>query len=194
MAARGADSAFLFHHGSLALSFAGTLGNRGTAPGIERIPDPAGLRAWFVAAGLASRGRSEIDDAVYRRSLELRETIWRIADAFVRGRKPARSDVEALNDFVKRWSPSPRLDPVSLRLEAREGQDPVRTALGRVAADALELFGDPERRERLRACEDAGCASIFLDPGRGRPRQWCSMAKCGNRAKVAAFRSRQLGK
>jgi predicted RNA-binding Zn ribbon-like protein len=193
MAARRGQGPFFFHHGSVALSFAGTLGNRGSAEPLERVPDAAALRAWLSEAGLLARVRTEIDESIYRRSIELRETIWRIAAALERGRKPARADIDALNEAVKRWSPAPRLDPATLRLEAREGQDPVRSALGRVAVDALELFGDPARRDRLRACEDAGCSALFLDPGRGRPRLWCSMARCGNRAKVAAYRARRLG-
>jgi predicted RNA-binding Zn ribbon-like protein len=34
------------------------------------------------------------------------------------------------------------------------------------------------------------CRMLFLDRSRGRRRRWCSMAECGNRAKVAAHRER----
>jgi predicted RNA-binding Zn ribbon-like protein len=45
----------------------------------------------------------------------------------------------------------------------------------------------------VRACEGKGCTLIFLDKTKSHQRRWCSMALCGNRAKVAAFRDRQRG-
>jgi predicted RNA-binding Zn ribbon-like protein len=43
----------------------------------------------------------------------------------------------------------------------------------------------------VKACEGAGCTLLFTDHTRGQARRWCSMAICGNRAKVAAHRRRQ---
>jgi predicted RNA-binding Zn ribbon-like protein len=185
-------SDFPFHHGRVSLSFAGTLGYRGSAEPIERLGSPRELTAWLVAAGLLSARQAPVADvATYNRSIVLREAIWRIGDACVRGVKPKAADIAAVNDAAKRWSPPPALDPHTLRVVSREGADPLRAALGRVAVDAIELFGDTKARERFRACENDDCSSIFLDPGRGRARRWCSMSRCGNRAKVAAFRARQ---
>ena len=51
--------------------------------------------------------------------------------------------------------------------------------------------GDLVTREdlgRVSACPGHECGWLFLDP-RGR-RKWCSMASCGNRAKVASFARR----
>ncbi|MEU4566776.1 CGNR zinc finger domain-containing protein [Micromonospora sp. NPDC023956] len=58
-------------------------------------------------------------------------------------------------------------------------------ACGRAAADLLTTADRP----RIRACPGDDCGWLFVDP-RGR-RRWCSMAVCGNRAKVRAFASRQ---
>jgi len=41
---------------------------------------------------------------------------------------------------------------------------------------------------RLKLC--AGCGSAFVDGSRNRSAVWCSMATCGNRAKVRAYRAR----
>ncbi|NEJ40784.1 CGNR zinc finger domain-containing protein, partial [Rhizobium ruizarguesonis] len=35
------------------------------------------------------------------------------------------------------------------------------------------------------------CTLFFLDTTKSHRRRWCSMALCGNRMKVAAFRSRK---
>jgi len=41
---------------------------------------------------------------------------------------------------------------------------------------------------KLRVCKR--CTWMFLNSGRGRGRQWCSMKTCGNRAKLVSFRER----
>ena len=43
----------------------------------------------------------------------------------------------------------------------------------------------------VKACEGPTCTLLFADHTRGRARRWCSMAICGNRAKVAAHRERR---
>jgi predicted RNA-binding Zn ribbon-like protein len=45
------------------------------------------------------------------------------------------------------------------------------------------------RWDRLGAC--AGCQRVFYDNTRSHTRRWCSYATCGNRANVAAYRSRR---
>jgi predicted RNA-binding Zn ribbon-like protein len=47
--------------------------------------------------------------------------------------------------------------------------------------------------ELIRKCESADCTLWFHDRTKSHHRRWCSMAMCGNRAKVAAFRARQKG-
>jgi predicted RNA-binding Zn ribbon-like protein len=45
--------------------------------------------------------------------------------------------------------------------------------------------------ELVRRCESADCTLWFYDRTKSHHRRWCSMAMCGNRAKVAAFRERR---
>jgi predicted RNA-binding Zn ribbon-like protein len=181
-----APPSFPLHHGRIALSFAGTVGDRGSAK-IERIPSPALLADWLDHAGLL-RG-SQPSAAVYRRALELREAIARTFEDVVAGALPARDDVAIINAFARRWAPRPLLDAATLTL-ANERLGSVEAALGRIAADAIASLSDPEERSRLRSCGAEACGAIFLTPAGRRERRWCSMARCGNRAKVAAFRSR----
>lgn len=42
----------------------------------------------------------------------------------------------------------------------------------------------------VRQCEAHDCTLMFHDKTKSHRRRWCSMATCGNRMKVAAFRSR----
>jgi predicted RNA-binding Zn ribbon-like protein len=57
-----------------------------------------------------------------------------------------------------------------------------------------ETIGDLVVRadfDRVRQCEGAGCTLWFHDVSKTNRRRWCSMAICGNRAKVAAHRARR---
>jgi predicted RNA-binding Zn ribbon-like protein len=65
----------------------------------------------------------------------------------------------------------------------------VRQLLTGLALEAVVLIGG-ENRSRLRQCEAESCAILFLDESRTGERRWCSMANCGNRAKVRSFRER----
>jgi predicted RNA-binding Zn ribbon-like protein len=44
--------------------------------------------------------------------------------------------------------------------------------------------------DRLKACAADDCHWAFYDHTRNRSGRWCSMAVCGNRAKVERFRER----
>ena len=47
---------------------------------------------------------------------------------------------------------------------------------------------------QVRQCEGEGCTLWFLDVSKSHKRRWCSMAVCGNRAKVGHYRARRRGK
>lgn len=64
----------------------------------------------------------------------------------------------------------------------------VRLPLHGAALAAADLLARPERAT-VRACPGPGCGWLFLD-SRHR-RVWCTMATCGNRAKVRAHAARQ---
>ena len=49
------------------------------------------------------------------------------------------------------------------------------------------------RLDRLHACGGADCEWMFLDLSKNGSRRWCSMATCGNAAKVKKFRTRKTG-
>jgi predicted RNA-binding Zn ribbon-like protein len=65
-------------------------------------------------------------------------------------------------------------------------------ALAPLAESAAELLAMDDF-SLVRRCEDAECVLWFYDRTKSHHRRWCSMARCGNRNKVAAFRRRQQG-
>ncbi|WP_343844939.1 CGNR zinc finger domain-containing protein [Bowmanella denitrificans] len=58
-------------------------------------------------------------------------------------------------------------------------------------AKALAQLLTSSKFEYVRCCEADDCVLLFHDLTKSHRRRWCSMATCGNRMKVAAFRARK---
>lgn len=175
---------FSFHRGSLSLDFVGTVGERGSDRPVERLPDSDALRRWLAEAGLGELRPGEQDLAAAR---GLRAAIEKACASVIDGRRVDPAARDTLNDA----SASLRLGSLELdgRLRARWVTDaPMAVALGRIAADAIELLS--RQGGNLTRCARDGCGAVLLSHSRSEPRKWCSMELCGNRAKVAAYRAR----
>jgi predicted RNA-binding Zn ribbon-like protein len=61
--------------------------------------------------------------------------------------------------------------------------------LSLLARDAVDLLAGP-LAGRIRVCAASDCGLLYLDQSRSGTRQWCSMQRCGTRAKVRAHRGR----
>lgn len=66
----------------------------------------------------------------------------------------------------------------------------VAGALGRLVAIAFLAQFDGTW-SHLKQCANEECRAVFYDRSKNRSGRWCSMASCGNRAKVRAWRERQ---
>ena len=75
------------------------------------------------------------------------------------------------------------------RLEFMAREDGLDWLLAAIARSAAEILVEGPAA-RLRVCANPGCGLFFSDVSRTRQRRWCSMARCGNRHKVAAFARR----
>ena len=120
----------------------------------------------------------------------LRESMYALLVAWGDGRRPARPDLDRLNDLLAAAPRRDRLDwpaagpvwPRAPRIELIAPAWPVAWS----AADLL-TSGDPDR---LRQCAGPGCGWLFYDQSRGGRRRWCSMEDCGNRAKAQRHQAR----
>lgn len=176
---------FRFYLGSLSLNFAATY-RRLPGAETERIPASADLDRWLSESGLVSTP-VRVSAEQYASALDLREAIYRIGRALVDGRPPAAPDVAILNAAAAFPPPALVLDARTLEATVHAAA-PVEAAFAQIATDAVRIFGSAAERARLSKCEP--CHQLMLSSARGRPRRWCSMQACGNRAKVAAFRER----
>jgi predicted RNA-binding Zn ribbon-like protein len=183
-----------FDSGCLCLDFAYTGGMPEPDEG-HRIPNqpwellrtPADLTGWLhdrFPAIDAACAEHELRDA-----LTLREAIAGLASAALNGHPYARRDV----DMVNLYASTPDLPPALAGGSMQAGRTRPRAtqALSAIARDAVAVFGSDEVRERIRSCGAEDCPLVYLDVSRSRNRRWCSMQRCGNRAKVRAHRARR---
>ena len=151
----------------------------------EILHSPADLQAWIEGSSLhVSVGT--VSSADLRQAWRLREAIFRCADARVEGGAFPQEAIDDINRAAARPSLVPQIGPSGERTWAPASVEQVLSVLAR---DAVDLFTEP-MVERIRRCSGTNCYLIFVDTSRPGARQWCSMGRCGNRAKVRAYRNR----
>jgi predicted RNA-binding Zn ribbon-like protein len=181
---RGVEE-FVLVGGRPCLDLVATLGKRHAEP-VERIPDPQTLGRWFVASGLLSAA-PPVDLRDLRRAYRLREAIH----VLVPGRPVDAEAVATLNAEARRPGLAPRLTvDADGHLTAATAEGSAAAALATVARDAVRLLGSPAAA-RIKECQHPDCSLLFLDDTQSGRRRWCSMDRCGNLVKIAAYRGRR---
>jgi predicted RNA-binding Zn ribbon-like protein len=198
------DAPWTFHlgYGALCLDFANTVSWRGSGNPVDRLP----VYEELIRFGEQSKLLSAEDARLIRReaarqpeaaaralkkAVALREALYRIFSALAGGRSASATDLETLNGS---------LPDALIRLRLAAGAEGVswawrgeREALDRllwpVARDAA-VFLTSTDVTRLRSCANPHCRWVFYDGTRSGTRRWCTMAVCGNRAKLRRYRQR----
>jgi predicted RNA-binding Zn ribbon-like protein len=170
---------------------------------VDWISDGEGLMAWLEQAGLvptevlgAMRSQyapAELDE-IAAKARGLRE--W--FRGFVQKKKGRPllvrdlKELEPLNRLLERDEQHGEIvanaDSGFAFRAKRRWQSP--ESLLMPIAEVLAKLVCEEDFKYVKACEGKGCTLTFADHTRGHARRWCSMASCGNRAKVAAHRKR----
>lgn len=166
---------------------------------VDLLDDFAALVEWLRAAGLLDEegareltaslaGTIEAEETL-RDALRLRAAVRSIADRMLAGRSVPDEAVTVVNDVLARRPTVVEVvrEGERLRRRSRSVASGPSALLGVVADSAAELLTllDPTRVGR---CDGAGCVLYFYDTSKNRTRRWCSMERCGNRAKVATYR------
>ena len=168
----------------------------------ETIPDGRAYLEWFVGAGLleapeaakvARRFGVKALDTAAAEARKVRE--W--ARAWIdRWRERPAADYSAeiaiLNKLLAREARSQQVVTGEQGLTIVE-RPQLEHATGLISLVATQLAAllTKEDASLVRACSGSGCSLWFVDRTKSHRRLFCSAAVCGNRAKVAAFRSRQ---
>ena len=175
------------HDTEVALAGAAALVN--TLDGeMELLPDLASLDEFVRTWGWT--GERDHDDAELQAVRDLRPRLRRLWELDERG------IVQLVNELLREASALPQLvkhDEWDYHLHATPPQAPLAT---RMAVEAAMAFVDVVRGKelsRLRVCSADDCESVVVDLSKNRSKRFCDRG-CGNRAAVAAYRSRKAKK
>lgn len=160
---------------------------------VELLHNDADLLRWARGAGLAVTDAAVAQASGGRldpQAVALRAAIRDLFEARADGRRPAPDSLTQLNAFLAR--PRGGATLVYRKGAFARSQMTIVGAtdvLERVADDAGQVLASDDGAH-LRRCANHRCILMFVDRSRTGARRWCSMAVCGNRAKVAAHQRR----
>lgn len=161
---------------------------------VDLLRSDAAVLRWLGEAGMLQESHvaKGAQEGLMGEARVLRETIR--AAVFQR-KAGGRVNLKPLNAFLREAGSYPQLAADStggLALTRRRSVETPRQLMSGLAESAAELLTAVDF-DLVRKCEDAECVLWFLDRTKSHRRRWCSMAICGNRNKVRAFRERQQG-
>lgn len=205
MVQKSLSSPFEFSGGNLALDLANTVSRRPTDAPVETLAKFADLLQWSAEAdmlpqGLAGRMKQvsaknpAIAKSVFKKTIQLREMLFRIFSAVATGQKVNHKDVDQLAEWTSRAFLHLTLKPVAgATWEWKVRGSELQILLWPVILAATELLTSPEARQ-VRQCEARDCDWLFVDRSRKKNRRWCDMLVCGNREKARRFIARSHGR
>jgi predicted RNA-binding Zn ribbon-like protein len=151
--------------------------------GQDAIGDLPGLRSWLGENGHG--GAPSAGDVA--RAADAREGL-RALLAVNAGLKPDKRAILTFNDVM---APVPL--GVEVTLHGVQLGSP-RGGLDRLLADVSQAILEARADgtwTRLKVCRSDDCRWAYYDRSRNRSSAWCTMAECGSREKVRAYRSRR---
>jgi predicted RNA-binding Zn ribbon-like protein len=144
----------------------------------DLLRTPADLARWLHEAGLPAEGR--VGERDLHAVVALRDAL---RAALLRG------DAQVIGELASGWLDRVHghlsVDADTLRPRFCPSGGSAGCALTPAVLDALELAR--ECPGRVRECAAEACRAVYLDTSRNRSRRWCSMQRCGGRAKATAY-------
>ena len=165
--------------------FVNTLQVRG---GSDLLSDTAAMGRWFADEGLVS-GDVGATGSDLARAIELREALRATLAAHNGGGRVPADASRVLDRAARRARLRLQFDDdggASIVPEAAG----IDGALGRLLAIVHDSIAQGTWT-RLKVCRDDECEWAFYDHTKNHSGAWCSMARCGNRAKARAYRGRR---
>jgi predicted RNA-binding Zn ribbon-like protein len=153
--------------------------------GQDAIHDVPGLRAWLNENGYG--GDAGPDDV--SRAANAREGLR----ALLSVNAGLKADNRAIQEFNSVLAPLPLGVEVTLHgIELGSPAGGLDGLLADVSQAILEARADGTWC-RLKVCRSDDCRWAYYDRSKNRSSAWCTMAECGSREKVRAYRSRHSG-
>ncbi|EMV1562598.1 CGNR zinc finger domain-containing protein [Enterobacter ludwigii] len=154
--------------------------------------DDQSVAGWLIRVGLlADIEEQQLPGGLLTEARELRDTARNVVNAAM-NRVPV--DLSVINRVLEVGRPLRKLEwdgnKQQFRIAIYQSAGNPSGLLWPIA-DALISLVISDKFEFVRKCEAPDCILLFHDLSKSHRRRWCSMATCGNRMKVAAFRSRK---
>ena len=157
---------------------------------VDQLQTEGDVVRWLAAVGAGVETDAVTPKNLVGEARRLREILRSAIECRKRGKAV---DVAPLNEFLAQGESSLVLSAgprKKLTVERRWAGGTAEQVLAPIAEAGAELLATGDF-ELVRRCESADCVLWFYDRTKSHRRRWCSMASCGNRHKVAAFRERQ---
>ncbi len=188
------------------LDFANTADWHASAAPRETLVSYEALVSWSEHAGLLPSGagkallrearrRLPAARAALQRARALRETLYRLFVAVIRGEAPGASDFQEFNAALSSALRHQRVvrSRDGFGWDWERGRRDLDVMLWPILRSAAEVLTSA-RCSRLGQCaDDRGCGWLFLDTTKNHSRRWCDMEDCGNRAKARRHHRRARG-
>jgi predicted RNA-binding Zn ribbon-like protein len=192
---------FIFIGEHPAIDFANTFSTP-NGVGTEHLRAWTDVIDWFLLVGLSKDQGLNLPDAggaeALRSVLELRQAWAAELPRLVAGEKVSDKFLERVNRLL-----AEDIFHEELEWEEETGYRLVRSgsqlrgeklALALLARQIAVFLAEANLGYLHRCANTASCVLYFYDTTKNHRRQWCSVASCGNRHKVAQFRKRQGGR
>lgn len=144
----------------------------------DLLDTPEDVAEWLTQGGFARP-----DDPCKRDLKRVRTLRDSLRTAFI------DHDVAQVAQVVSVWlNAAPgrlAVDPVSMETSFCTNVTTCECVFVPVVLDAIDLARGG--LDRIRVCASEKCGMLYLDVSRNRSRRWCSMDRCGSRAKAHAY-------
>jgi len=154
----------------------------------DRLATPGQLAQWLGDQGLITDDAPALRTTHVSQALALREALRTVLLTHTHGERDDDAGAH-LEHVAEGGMLSVRFaGDGSVQITPRASGYPGMLAQLLVPAAYASLDGS---WKRLKACDADDCLEAFYDQSRNRSGRWCTMADCGNRSKVRAYRSRR---
>jgi predicted RNA-binding Zn ribbon-like protein len=189
--------------GHPALDFTNTVHYHASEHPVETLFKYEDLLAWTKKVGLLRREQVEIlarkatgqpdgAAAMFGKSLQLRESLYRIFVVRTKDKSPAEEDMRILNSVL-----APLANGAQVVHQAGEfewqwnfDEDALGTPLYIIALSAVNLMTSEHCQWVGQCVDEDGCGWLFVDTSKNHSRRWCDINDCGNRAKQRRYQKR----
>jgi len=168
---------FPFLGGHAALDLCNTTGADG-----DLLADPSALERWIDEAGLRTPRSAPCQEDL-ERVVRLRDEL---RTAFIT--HDPRRVAELTDSWLRGTTWHLAVDHERLEMTFRPDTLDYDCAIAPMLIDALDMVRTGI--DRVRECASDRCSLIYLDASRNHSRRWCSMERCGSRAKAHAYYER----